>query len=146
MSKTTSFYCFPEGYNTSSLSCLTQQYINYHCRKNLFYCCSLCLRNSSTCFLHTAIVHKPILFHFQTKDSNMYVYAHPLSPNDGDRNQQNNQLLSPFLYNTFLYWLISNPIHWYNMFLLASFFRQVKDINKPTHPEACFFITHFYID
>ena len=39
--------------------------------------------------------------------------------------------------------LVSNPIHQYNMFLLASFFRQVKDTNKTTHPEACFFYNTF---
>ena len=29
-------------------------------------------------------------FHFKTKDSNVCVYVHSWSPNDGDRNQQNN--------------------------------------------------------
>ena len=29
------------------------------------------------------------LFHFQTKDSDTHAYAHSWSPNDGDRNQQN---------------------------------------------------------
>ena len=36
-------------------------------------------------------------FHFQTKDSDMHAYAHSWSPNDGDKIQQNNQLLGPFL-------------------------------------------------
>ena len=36
------------------------------------------------------------LFHFQTKDSDTHAYAHSWSPGDGDRNQQNNELLGPF--------------------------------------------------
>ena len=35
--------------------------------------------------------------HFQPKDSDSHAYAHTRSSNDGDRNQQNNQLLGPFL-------------------------------------------------
>ena len=36
----------------------------------------------------------------------MHNYVHLWSPNDGDRNQQNNQLLGLFcLYNMILYWL-----------------------------------------
>ena len=36
-------------------------------------------------------------FYFQPKDSIMHVYAHSWLSNDGDRNQQNNQILGPFL-------------------------------------------------
>ena len=37
------------------------------------------------------------LFHFQPKDSDTHAYVHPWSSNDGDRNQENNQLLGLFL-------------------------------------------------
>ena len=45
-------------------------------------------------------------FHFQTKDSDMHAYVHSWSPNDGDRNQQNNKLLGLFFYRReLLQWL-----------------------------------------
>ena len=64
-----------------------------------------------------------ILFHFLTKNSNTHAYVHSWLPNNGDRNQQNNQLvLSLFLLkNVFI--LVSNPIHWYYIFLLTSLFQ-----------------------
>ena len=66
----------------------------------------------------------------------MYVYAHSWSPNDGNRNQQNSQLLSLFPLQHALI-LVSNPIHQYNIFLLASFFfRWVKEISKTNSLEA----------
>ena len=75
------------------------QYINYHCKKNLFYCCYLCLLNSALSFLHKAIDLNSNLssFHFQPKDTDTHAYAHSWPSNDGDRNQHNNQLLGPFL-------------------------------------------------
>ena len=42
-------------------------------------------------------------FHFQTKDRDTHVYAPSWLPNDGNRNQQNNQLLDPFLFVTCFY-------------------------------------------
>ena len=57
-----------------------------------------------------------------------YVYAHSWSPNDGNRNQQNSQLLSLFLLQHVLI-LVSNPINQYNISLLASFF-QVGERNQ----------------
>ena len=36
-------------------------------------------------------------FHFQPKDTDTHAYAHSWPSNDGDRNQQNNQRLGPFL-------------------------------------------------
>ena len=56
---------------------------------------------------------------FQTKDSNTHAHPHSWLPNDGHRNQQNNQLLKPFLFITCFY-IESNPIHQYNVFLLVS--------------------------
>ena len=110
-------YHFPTGIH-QLLTCHSQQYINYHCEKSLFYCYSFCVCNSTISFQHKGNLFP---FHFQTKDSNMYVYAHSWSPNDGNRNQQNSQLLSLFLLQHALV-LVSNPIHQYNIFLLASFF------------------------
>ena len=85
-------------------NCHSQQYINYCCKNNLLYCCSLCLCNSAISFLHKAIVYKLALIPF-SKDNDMHTHVYSISPNDSGRNQQNNQFLSPFLYNTVLYWL-----------------------------------------
>ena len=52
-----------------SSNCYNQQYINYHCKNNLLYYCSLCSHNSAISFLHKMIGHKPVFtsFHSQTK-------------------------------------------------------------------------------
>ena len=53
------------------------------------------------------------LIHFQTKDSDMYVYVHSWSSHDGARNQTNNQLLSPFLLlHVFIF--VNKPTHYCN--------------------------------
>ena len=44
------------------------------------------------------------LLHFQIKDGDMHAYVQSWWPHDGDRNQQNNQLLNPFLCNIFSLW------------------------------------------
>ena len=51
----------------------------------VFYCCYLCLLNSTLSFLHKSIILKSV-FHFQTKDNDMHAYAHSWSSNDGHRN------------------------------------------------------------
>ena len=43
------------------------QYINYHFKKNLFYCCYLCLLNNTLSFLHKVISLKPVFLPFSTK-------------------------------------------------------------------------------
>ena len=48
------------------------QYINYRCKKNLFYCCYLCLLNGILSFLHKVIDLKPIFVPLSTKG---YRYA-----------------------------------------------------------------------
>ena len=93
----------PTGYNVSIIKSPLTQYTNYHCKKNLFYCYYLCLPNSTLSFLYKTIVFKPVFVHFQTKDSDTHVYAHSWSSNYGHRNQQNKQLLGPFLLKHFLY-------------------------------------------
>ena len=73
-------------------------------------------------------------YHFQTKDSSMHVYAHSWLSNNGDRKQQNNQLLGLFLlyhetttllacffYDT-NFILINKLSNWCNVFLVASTF------------------------
>ena len=54
---------------------------------------------------HKQLFRNLFTLHLQIKDGNMYAYVHSWLPHDGDRNQQNNQLLNPFLCNIFLYWL-----------------------------------------
>ena len=71
-----------------------------------------------------------ISLHFQTKDSDMHDYAHSWSPNDGDRNQQNNICFS--------YWLAIQSIN-ITIFYWQVLVRQVKATNKTTKLVAHFF-------
>ena len=48
---------------------------------------------------------------------------------------ETNQIAVSFMYHTFLYLLINKPTHRYN-FLLASFFRWVKETNETTNLES----------
>ena len=109
---------------------------------DLLYFCSLCLRNSTISFLHKAIVHKPVFIPVSNKDANthayVYAYVHSWSPNNGDRNQQNNQLLGPFLCNMCFYWL-TIPFIGITFFYWQVCFRQIKANNKIT-----ILITHFF--
>ena len=89
-------------------------------------------------FLHKAIVHRSVFVPLSKRDSNTHEYAHSWSSQDSDRNQQNNQLSSPFLYNTFLYWLANLLID--ITFCIGKFFRQVKETNETTNLEARSFI------
>ena len=52
----------------------------------------------------------------------MHEYVHLWSPNDDDGNHQKQQTLEPVSFTTLLVFiLVSNPVHQYNVFLLASF-------------------------
>ena len=72
--------------------------------------------------------------HFQTKDGDMHAYVHSWLPHDGDRNQQNNQLLHPFLCNIFLYWLTIPFIGIYNVFIDKFIW---GELNQQTKQHTC---------
>ena len=48
------------SYTNYRITLVSSTYINYCCKNNLLYCCSLCLHNSAISFQHKAIVHKPV--------------------------------------------------------------------------------------
>ena len=56
--KTAPFIASPQAVIYQLSNCYNQQYINCHCKNNLFYWCSLCLCNSAISFLFEVIVHK----------------------------------------------------------------------------------------
>ena len=63
-----------------------------------------------------------VSFHFQTQNRDMHVYVHAWSPNNSDRTSKTIHFWACFFYNIFI--LVSNPIHWYNVFLLTSLFQE----------------------
>ena len=64
----------------------TLQYINYGCN---YFIAVLCVHVTVLYLIYiNSMVHKPVFI--PAKDSNTHAYAHLWSPNDGDRNQQNN--------------------------------------------------------
>ena len=67
LSKTAPFIVSPQAIIYQLSNHHSQQYINYHCKNNLVYCCSLCLFNSAMCFLHKGIVHKPVFIPLSNK-------------------------------------------------------------------------------
>ena len=78
------------------------QYTNCRCK---FYCCYLCLLNSTLSFLHKVIVLKPISFHFQTKDSDTYACICALMVIKWWLQKLEKQpTFVPIFYNMFLYW------------------------------------------
>ena len=68
-----------------------------------------------------------LLFHLQTKASELHPYEHSWSPNDGDRNKKNDYITFGLVsFITYAFMLLKNPIHQYNIFPLARFFfRQI---------------------
>jgi len=68
----------------------------------------------------------------------MNAYARSWLSHDGERNQPNDQLLSPFhLQNVFIF--VNKPTHQYNFSLSSSFSRLVKEANETTNLRARFF-------
>ena len=117
-------FCFPRDYY--QLSIVSSSHISYCYKKNLFYCCSLCLCNSTLSWLHKGLFINLFLFDIQIRDSDVYVYAQSWLPSVGDRNQWNNQLLVLFFYNMSLFCLAILRIYWYNIFCCQDIFRQIK--------------------
>ena len=92
-------------YTNYKLAIYSQQYtISFCCKKNLHILLLFFLFMLS--FLHKIVVHRPVFIPFSTKDRDIHVYVHSWLTNNDDRNQQNDQLLSPFLlHNTLIYQL-----------------------------------------
>ena len=67
LSKTAPFIGSPQAVIYQLSNRHSTQYINYHCKKKLFYCYYLCLLNSTLSFLHKAIALKPVYILLSTK-------------------------------------------------------------------------------
>ena len=72
LSKTTLFIRSRQTIVYQLSNCHSPQYINYHCKKNLFYCCYLCVLDSTLTLLHKAIVCNPVFIPLSNKG---YQYA-----------------------------------------------------------------------
>ena len=106
LSETTPFIESPRAIIYQLSNHHSQQYINYHCKNNLLYCCSLCFYVIVLYLFYIKWFFINLFsFHIQTKDSDMHVYVHSWLLNDCDRNQPNNQFLGLFFCNMLLYWL-----------------------------------------
>ena len=84
----------------------SQQYIQYRCKNNLLYCCSLCLCNKAISFLHEAIVHKPV-FHstfMQRTAIRVCMHTHGHQAMVTEISNTTN-FRAHFFYKTFLCWL-----------------------------------------
>ena len=102
-------YC---RYNIPIIKCHSQQYIITLIR-TIYFIVVLCVYVTVLYLFYIKRLFKNVFsFHFQTKDA--YVYS--WSPNDGNRNVQNNTLLGLFLLQH-VFKLVNNPIHWYSIFL-----------------------------
>ena len=120
----------------------SQQYINYCCKNNLLYCCSLCLCNSTsyifstwrdcsqTCFHSTFKQRIVILMCMCTCDCQTIKTETSKTPTFWVR----------FFYNMILfqYWL-AIPFISVMFFYWQVYFRQVKATNKTAFLLACFF-------
>ena len=103
-------------YNTPIIKCHSQQYIITLIRI-IYFIVVLCVYVTVLYLFYIKRLFKNVFsFHFQTKDSDMHTYVYSWSPNDGNRNVQNNQLLGLFLLQH-VFKLVNNPIHWYSIFL-----------------------------
>ena len=67
LSKTTPFIGSPQAIIYQLSNHHSTQYISYRCKKILFYCCYLCLLNSTLSFLHKTIALKPVFVPLSTK-------------------------------------------------------------------------------
>ena len=103
--------------------CHSTQYINYRCKKNIFYCFYLCLLKSTLSFLHKNDHSQTYLrsTFIQRIAIHMRMHTHGPQMMVTEISKTTN-FWAHFFYNMFLYWIV-NPIHQYNVILLASFFQ-----------------------
>ena len=132
LSKTTPFIGSPQAIIYQLSSRHSTQYINYHCKKNLFYYCYLYLLFNTVSFLHKAITLKPV---FIPKDTDTHAYA--MVVKRWWQKPAKQPTFGPVSFITCL--LNSNPIQQYNVFLLANFFGRVKEANNITTLVGRFF-------
>ena len=103
LSKTTPFIGSPQAIIYQLSNRHSTQYINYRCKK-IYFTVVICIY---LIVLYLFCIKRSFsnlsLFHFQTNDSDMHAYVHSWSSNNGDRNQQNNQLLGPISFITCFY-------------------------------------------
>ena len=119
-------------YNTAIINSHSQWYIIV-VRKNF------CNSYYSSMWLFTNM----FLFCFQTKNSDMYAYLYSWHSHDANKNQQNNELLSLFFYDTFSYWL-KNLLIAVTFLCWQVFLGGWKQTNKIINIEVL--IKPFYID
>ena len=122
LSKTTPFIGSTQAIIYQSSNHHNIQYNNYCCKKHLFYCCYLCLLNSTLSFCIKRPFSNLSYSTFKQRiviSMHMYTHSHQTMVTE---TSITSKFWACFFYNMFII-LNSNPIHWYNIFLLASFFR-----------------------
>ena len=124
-----------------SSNCHSQQYINYHCKNNLLYYCSLCSHNSAISFLHKNDWSQTC-FHFIPLSNKgiaicmrMHTRGHQMMVIETSKTTN---FWAHFFYNMFLYWL-TIPFISIIFFYWQAFARWVKATNKATVLLALFF-------
>ena len=151
---------FPTGYNTPSITCHSQQqlYTSIIIVRKICFTIVLCVYVMVLYVFPIKWYCSQTYFHSTFKQSivickdtrvvmcmHMHTHGHQTMVKEASKTTT----FEPISFITHFHIVIvsySNPIHRYNIFLLASFFRWVKATSEATTLVACFFITQLYID